>query len=226
MTSAITNILKETRCEILGCLKSRGRLSVDQIAASIGISKVCVRRHLALLSRDGLVGYQIQKPARGRPGHLYHLTDKAAILFPTAYSNFALELLKQVRNLFGPSAVSKILTNQADETIRTIKPKIEGLGFDEKVRRLFSIVNERGYDVTIRKLKDGSYLIKQRNCPTPQIAASHQQICEEELRVYRELLGVELIRECRIVAGAQSCDYRIFPPGTKTLSIVKMEKNK
>jgi len=226
VTSAITNILKETRCEILSCLKSKGRLSVEQIATSIGISKVCVRRHLALLSRDGLVGYQVQRPARGRPGHVYHLTDKAAILFPTAYSNFALELLKQIRTLFGPSAISKILTSQADETIKTIKPEIEGLGFDEKVRKLFSLVNERGYEVTLRKLRDGSYLIRQRNCPTSQIAASHQQLCEEELRVYRELLGVELIRECRIVAGAQSCDYRVFPPGTKTLTILRLEKDR
>jgi predicted ArsR family transcriptional regulator len=185
-----------------------------------------VRRHLALLSRDGLVGYQVQRPARGRPGHVYHLTDKAAILFPTAYSHFALELLKQVRNLFGPSAVSRILTGQADETIRTIKPKIEGLGFDEKVRKLFSLINERGYDVTLRKLRDGSYLIKQRNCPTSQVAASHEQLCQEELRAYRELLGVELIRECRIVAGAQSCNYRIFPPGMRALNIIEMEKNK
>jgi predicted ArsR family transcriptional regulator len=224
VTSAITNILKETRCEILSCLKSRGQLSVEQIAVSVGISKVCVRRHLELLSRDGLVGYQVQRPKRGRPGHVYHLTDKAAILFPTAYSNFALELIKQIRTLFGPVAISKIITGQADETIKTIKPEIEGLRFDEKVRKLFALINERGYEVSLRKLKDGSYLIMQRNCPTSQIAASYQQLCEEELRVYRELLGVELMRECRIVAGAQSCNYRVFPPGVKMVNILKLEK--
>lgn len=224
MTAAIENLLKEKRSEILNCLKMSGLLSVGEIATAVGVSKVCVRRHLDLLSRDGLVGYQVRKRERGRPGHHYHLTEKAAMLFPTAYCDFALDLLRQVEELFGASALSNVISGQARNRGRLLKAQIDGLGFDTSVRRLFSIVNQRGFDVTVRKLKDGSYLIRQHNCPTSRVAASYVQLCEEELKTYRELLGVEVERQCRIVAGAQSCDYRVFPPGHRG-TLVHLEKS-
>ena len=215
MAAAIANILKETRSGILNCLKTRGRMSVEEIASEIGMSKVSIRRHLELLRSDGLIEYKIERQDRGRPGHVYYLTNKAEMLFPTRYNTFALGLLKQVGAHFGERGVLKILCGQADEMIASLKREVDGLTFDAKVKRLSALINDRGYDVRIRRLKDGSYLLKQRNCPMIAVATEHNQICHEELRVYREVLGTEVFRECRIAAGAQSCDYRILPPSPR-----------
>jgi predicted ArsR family transcriptional regulator len=212
VVAAISNILKETRSGILSCLKTRGRMSVEEIASEIGVSKVSIRRHLDLLRSDGLVEFEIERQDRGRPGHIYRLTSKAGMLYPTAYSAFALGLLKQVGSQFGERGLLRVLSGQADEMIASLKPAVEGLAFDAKVKRLSALINERGYAVILRRLKDGSYLLRQRNCPMIAVATVNNQICNEEIRVYREVLGVEVFRECRIAAGAQSCDYRILPP--------------
>ncbi|MGH6630772.1 MAG: hypothetical protein ACREB3_13670, partial [Burkholderiales bacterium] len=67
----------------------------------------------------------------------------------------------------------------------------------------------KGYLAEARRMKDGSYRLRQRNCPTERVAVSHPRICEEELRVYRETLECEIMRECHIVAGSQLCEYKI-----------------
>lgn len=212
MVAAISNLLKETRSEILLCLKKKGRMSVEELANILGVSKVSVRRHLDLLSRDRLVAFEVERHDRGRPGHIYFLTGKAEILFPTGYSAFALKVLNQVRTNFGEPGVSKVFSGQADDLIDSLKPELEGLNFNERIEKLVSLINERGYDIATCRLDDGSYIIKQRNCPIVKVASEFSQVCSEELRVYREVLGTEIHRECRIAAGAQSCDYVILPP--------------
>src|SRR6185312_165585 len=41
---------------------------------------------------------------------------------------------------------------------------------------------------------------------------------EEKLRVYREVLGCEVVCECRIADGAKKCDFRIAPPRLTQIS--------
>lgn len=221
----ITSILKETRSEILKCLKASGRMSVGEIAEAVGVSKVCVRRHLDLLSRGGLVGYDIVKADRGRPGFIYYLSEKASLLYPTSYDSFALALLKNVREMFGAEAVSQLINSHCNDNINLLKPQLEGLGFKDKVKRLSGLLNDRGYATSVRGLRDGSYLIEQHNCPMVALALLYEQFCSEELRLYRELLGVEVIRECRIAAGAQSCNYRVFPESASSHSMIQLSRS-
>lgn len=224
MAAAITNILKETRSEIVECLKSRGRLSIGEIAQSVGVSRVCARRHLDLLSRGGLVSYEVVKQQRGRPGFVYYLSENASLLYPTSYDAFALGLLKNVRETFGADAVSRLIGSHCDDNISLLKPQLDGLEFREKVKKFSTLLNDRGYETSIRRLRDGSYLIEQHNCPMVALASLYEQFCTEELRLYKDLLGVEVIRECRIAAGARSCNYRILPDSKRGGSLIQLSR--
>jgi predicted ArsR family transcriptional regulator len=216
VVASIANILKEKRSEILHCLKAEGRMSVDGIACAVGVSKVGIRRHLDLLSRDGLVSFETEQRERGRPGRVYFLTDKAELLFPNSYKALALGVIQKVGVVFGPQAVSTVLRKQADEASKSLKADVHGLSFQKRVKRLSILVDERGYNVSVRRLRDGSYSWKQRNCPLLAVANVYCQLCDDELRVYKDLLEAEVVRDCRIAAGAKSCDYRIFRPDQPT----------
>jgi predicted ArsR family transcriptional regulator len=212
MVASIAHILKPKRSEILGCLKARGRVAVDEIASAVGGSRVGIRRHLALLSRDGLVSFEVERRERGRPSHVYFLTEKAELLFPTSYDAFALDLIRTVNGLFGRQAVTRVIRAQAHALATTLKPALRELGFDERVKTLAAIVDERGYNVAVRRLRDGSYSWKQRNCPLITVANAYCQVCDEELRLYNRLLGTEVVRDCRMSAGARTCDFKILQP--------------
>jgi predicted ArsR family transcriptional regulator len=213
VVAALSNILKETRSEILTCLKANGRMSVQDIAGCLGVSKVGLRRHLELLRSDGLVDFEVEHHDRGRPVHVYSLTSRAELFFPRSYDTFALSVLRQVGTVYGQAGVSKIICNQADELIASLKPLLQGLEFEERVRKLTEFLNQKGYAVSLIKQADGSYLAKQRNCPMIAVATQYAQVCDDEMRFYRELLETDVTRECRIASGAQSCDYRISRPG-------------
>ena len=216
MVASIANILKETRSEILNVLKTEGRMSIDRIACAVGVSKVGIRRHLDLLSRDGLISFETERRERGRPGRVYFLTDKAELLFSNSYKALVLGVIQKVGVEFGQQAVSTVLRKQSDDVSRGLKPALNGLSFEKKVKRLSILVDERGYGVSVRRLRDGSYLWKQRNCPLLAVAKVYCQLCDDELRVYKDLLETEVVRDCRIAAGAKSCDYRISRPDQPT----------
>lgn len=208
--AVLPNILKEPRSEILGLLKQRGTLSVEELSRELGFSKVGVRRHLELLKKDGLVDYCVVRHDRGRPSHQYSLTARAESFFPRNYDAFALAVLRQLDCAYGEQAVCCVLGRQADELIEILRPELEGMDLDSRVRRLGEFMNERGFEVEVERLPDGDYLLRQRNCPTVAVATRYNQVCDEELRIYISLLNAEVVPECRIASGALRCDYKIL----------------
>ena len=218
VNTALANVLKETRSEILRSLRVCRQLTVEEISCRVGLSKVSGRRHLDLLSRDGLVEFEIQRHPRGRPAHVYHLTDKAELLFPKEYKAFALNILGQVSSMYGAAGLCCLICRQAEELIGTLRPDLEQLDFSGKVKKLSKLLQERGFESSIRRLADGSYVIRQGNCPMVAVAERYPQVCDEELRVYRELLRTDVVRQSRIASGDLSCDYKISNPGTAGMS--------
>lgn len=215
------NLLKAPRSAIIEHLKQRGSMGAEELAGALGVSRVCIRRHLGLLERDGLIRYEKERHERGRPRFLFRLTEKAECLFPRAYDDFAREVLVQLERQFGQAALESVFIARADKLIEQLKTECKGLTLDQTLKRLVQVINEKGYVAEARRQKDGSYRLTQRNCPTETIAVSYPQLCEQELRMYREVLGCEVIRECRISNGAQTCGYRIAPQGRLSLRVLQ-----
>jgi predicted ArsR family transcriptional regulator len=211
-TAAVENILKQSRSAIIDLLKVNGAMSVERLAEKLEVSKVCVRRHLNLLESDGLVAFEEERHDRGRPRFIYSLTEKAARLFPQIYDEFAKEALTAVRRDFGDDGLRRVLRSRADELIGQFEAKLGGRNFDERVKSLTREIDAKGYLADARRMQDGSYRLRQRNCPIENVAVAYPQVCEEELRVYREVLGCEVVCECRIADGARKCEFRVVSP--------------
>ena len=208
--AGVDHILKSSRSAIIGLLKENGVMSVEQLADSIHVSKVCVRRHLGLLESDGLIRYEEERHDRGRPRFIYRLTEKARCLFPQRYDELAREVLAQVERQFGVEGLDRVLEARADELIDQLKAEFEGMAFEERVRALARVMSTRGYLAESRRQRDGSFRMRQRHCPTENIAIKYPAICEQEVRVYREVVGGEVVRECRIAHGHRVCEFRIM----------------
>jgi len=175
---------------------------------------------LSLLESDGLVSYEAERRERGRPRYVYRLTEKANCLFPRRYDEFANEMLAQIEKAFGANGLEQVLAGRADELIERLRVELEGLGFGARVERLAEIVSKQGYLAEARRLKDGSYNLKQRNCPVESVASSHPHVCRQEMRIYQEALGCEIVSECRITDGAEVCEFRILPPAKRALRVL------
>jgi len=197
-------------------LRSRGRLTVEELAVALGMSKVCIRRHLDILGRDQLIAYDVEKQDRGRPSHVYYLTAKSEGLFPTGYSAFAQGMLKQIGRQFGKPAIQAIIAGYAEEALTTIRGELEHRTGEERLHGFVALLNRSGYEANVVALENGGYVVEQRNCPIRALAFEHQQICDEELSLYRNILDVAVERECRIADGFSSCIYKVFLPPKRT----------
>ena len=193
-------------------LRARGGVSADELAGVLGVSKQCVRKHLDVLERDGYVEHAPERGERGRPALVFRLTSKAEELFPRRYDLFAKAVLRQVGEVWGERGLNAVFCGCANETIARLKPQLENLAFDARVARLTELLAEMGYEAEAERLADGSYTITEWNCPQAEVARDYRQLCDQELLVYRDLLGTDVFRESRIAGGATRCAYRVMRP--------------
>ena len=212
MVATVRNVLGASREGIVQQLRARGRVSADELAEAVGVSKQCVRKHLDVLEREGYVEHAPERGERGRPALVFRLTAKAEELFPRRYDLFAKSLLRQIGEVWGERGLNTVFCGCATETVAALGPRLAGLDFDARVVRLAELLGETGYEAEAERLDDGSYRLTEWNCPQSELAREYRQLCDQELIVYRELLGAEVFRESRIAGGATRCSYRVLRP--------------
>ena len=203
--------MQETRGSILRLLKTQSSMTVSQLAEALGISSMGVRQHLAILERDGFVEHYREKPQRGRPTHLYHLTDKGKEMFPAAYGKFAVSLLKEAEKLNGCEFIDKLFQSRMKSQIDLYKPQINGKVLIERLEVLTQIRNEEGYMAEITE-EEEDYVLTEYNCPLAMVVDKYPHACETELALFRQSLDANVRRVDHLMGGSHKCSYRIAKP--------------
>ncbi len=208
------SINTSTRLRIVERLKQWGSATVAELACELRLSGVSLRRHLDLLERDRLVTAQIQPRGRGRPVKVYRLTEEADRFFPERYSEFAVEVLEGVRELFGERALHKLLQHWGAKLMARLRTRLRGKSLRERVELLTEAMTEMGFLASWKKIGAGRFLLTQAHCPLRRIASVCPELCEQELRMHAEILRACVTRECFIQRGETVCRYLIRPPST------------
>ena len=203
--------MSETRMRILQLLKMRAGMTVGQLTDALHISQMGVRQHLAILEAEGLVAHYQEKQGRGRPPHVYQLTDEANSLFPTTYANFAVGLMHEVVKFNGPDFINKIFHGRMKVQLETYQQRLEGKTLCERIEELARIRDEEGYMARFDE-NENDYVLIEHNCPIAVIAQEYPRVCEIELALFRQSLGAKVIREEHLMQGSHRCCYRIPKP--------------
>jgi iron-sulfur cluster biosynthesis transcriptional regulator SufR len=205
--------MSETRMRILQLLKMRAGMTVGQLTDALHISQMGVRQHLAILEAEGLVEHYQEKQGRGRPPHVYQLTDQANSLFPTTYANFAVGLMHEVAKFNGPGFINKVFRGRMKAQLEAYQLRLGGKTLCERVQELARIRDEEGYMARFDENAD-DYVLIEHNCPIAVIAQEYPHVCEIELALFRQSLGAKVVREEHLMQGSHRCCYRI-PKSTK-----------
>ncbi|MCG8348332.1 MAG: transcriptional regulator [Chloroflexales bacterium] len=198
-----------TRQNILQLLRRQGQMTALELSSVLDIGAVGVRQHLALLERDGLVCIAGLRRNIGRPSHLYVLTEEAEQHFPKKYDQLSLDLLDYLASLGGDEAIEQAFRMRRQALCQSLAPRLAGKPLDERVAELSQILIEQGYMCEYEQLDDGSFLLTEHNCPVICVARCYPQICDQEMELYEELLGVAIERDMIITQGDLCCRYRI-----------------
>src|SRR3954464_1692737 len=194
------------RREILIRLRRDGPSTPDQLAAALGASRTGVLQQLRALEATHFVRRETVRHGVGRPRHLYDVTPDAQELFPSNYDGLAAGLLAAIGAVGGDSLVEQVFQARRRQIGERVRRELDDrIGVDaplmDRVRALAVLQDEQGYLADAAIDEDGTIRLREHNCAILDVARGQRSACEAELDLFREVLGVELIRDSHIASG-------------------------
>ncbi|NIP25340.1 MAG: transcriptional regulator [Phycisphaerae bacterium] len=203
--------MPKSRRLILLALKEQGGKTADELAVLLKISAVAVRRHLDNLKHAELIKYEEVQQGMGRPKFVYSLTEKAEHIFPRNYEELAHDILDTIRELYGQEAVDAIFAKRYQKIKETYTAQINAETLQERLDQLTKLRRTDGYMADWTVGENGTFILTELNCPIQHVAEGCCQACEQDLKLFNELLDAEVTRQDHLIQGDQACSYAIIP---------------
>ena len=190
-------------------LLQRGGLTVDDIAAGLGLTANAVRAQITAMERDGVVRRVGRRPGTTRPFHVFELTPEVEQLLSQAY----LPLLSQLVQVFAnalPLEQVKALMRTAGKGLANDLPlgrRPSGGSLHSRVSGASELLNTQLGAVTHVEA-NGGYVIRGISCPLAALTGKHPAVCLAMESLLAELLGVH-VRECCDRTERPKCCFEI-----------------
>jgi len=194
-TSFGQKFFASTRGRIVTLLRRRG-LTVDELAAEVGLTNNGVRAHLATLERDGLVTQQgsvRSSSGGGKPAYVYQLTPEAEALYPKAYEPVLGRLLDVLSEGLGPEE-SEALLREVGRRIAEGRKAPDG-GMRARLEEAVAMLNELGGLAELEE-HDGGFLIRGYSCPLVAVTPDHPEVCRMAETLVSVLAGAPVREHC------------------------------
>lgn len=205
-----------TADQTLFLLKTRGAQTAQHLAQLLGLTSMGVRRQLEAAQAKGLVACVDSPGQVGRPVRRWMLTDLGHARFPDRHADLTVQLIGQVRILFGEEAMERLIAAREVAGEDLYRSHIDAAApLPERAATLALLRDAEGYMAEAQAQPDGSVLLVENHCPICAAARTCQQFCRSELEVFRRVLGPDcsVEREEHQLAGARRCAYRIRSTG-------------
>ncbi|UJQ93136.1 helix-turn-helix transcriptional regulator [Mariluticola halotolerans] len=201
-----------TSDRVLFHLKTRGPATAQDIAAAFAMTSMGAHKVLQGLLDTGLVAFTDIAGGRGRPKRTYALTAAGHGRFPDRHSDLTVELLDQVRTLFGEAGLDRLIAAREAEQMRRYHSAPDQT-LEQQVHQLAEMRAREGYMARVERNAHGELLLIEDHCPICAAASSCQGFCRSELTIFRAVLGpdIEVSREEHLLTGGRRCTYRIRP---------------
>lgn len=203
-----------TADHILFLIKTRGPSTAQQLAQTLELTSMGARRHLETWQDKGLLQAEDRADKVGRPARYWMLTEAGHARFPDRHSDLTLQLITQVRTLFGEAGLDQLIAAREKASEVSYLQRMQGTStLAERVEALAQVREEEGYMAHTEALPGGGFLLVENHCPICAAAKECQGFCRSELAVFRTALGpqAQVERVDHVLAGGQRCAYAITP---------------
>ncbi|WP_353056196.1 metalloregulator ArsR/SmtB family transcription factor [Janthinobacterium sp. JC611] len=203
--------------QTLFLLKMRGPQTAQQLAALLDITSMGARRQLEAAQDRGLVVFEDVADKVGRPSRRWALTEQGHARFPDRHADLTLELIAQIKTLFGDAGLDKLI-GARERSSEADYARLVDVS-DDLARRVDSLARARdgeGYMAHAEPQDDGSVLLVENHCPICAAATACQNFCRSELAIFQRVLGDDCTveRSEYLLEGGRRCVYSIMPIGT------------
>jgi predicted ArsR family transcriptional regulator len=205
------DLIKPRWRTVLEELKRSGGMPVSELARKTGGSYMAVKAHCDELVAAGyLIRTRLPRTAVGRPEIFYSLATEADALFPQAGVDFTLDLLDEVKLMYGESAPDKLLFQyfqRRQEEFSKILGKIPTL--EERATKLAKLREKDGCAGHCEIHPPQPVRIVEFHNPLQRVFERYPRAAAMELRMFEALLGAHITRT-ELPTGRESPPRIVF----------------
>jgi predicted ArsR family transcriptional regulator len=204
----MSTVSETSDAQLVDLLRQQGSLSIAQMADATGVTPTAVRQRLSRLMVQGLVERSLadRGAARGRPSHLYSLTEKARRQAGSNYGDLAMMLWEEIRSVKDPAVRRGLFERIAGAMARLYAGQVEGADTQARMESLTRLFADRRVPMRV----DGSPVqpvLTVLDCPYTELAEQDRGICAVEKMLFAELLAAPVrLSQCRL-EGHNCCQF-------------------
>ena len=186
---------ESTRGRIVALLR-RASMTVDQLAATLGVTDNAVRAQLATLERDGLIEQRVLKRGSvGKPATSYRIARDAEPLFSGAYLPILRGLLEVLSERLRPDELDRILRSVGARL--AARQRVAGVSHRERVQSAAHLLDELGGISEVENPGDGLLTIRGFSCPLGAMVQEHPELCNAVESMLTEIIGSPVRERCQ-----------------------------
>lgn len=213
----MSTITETSDGQVLDLLRRSGGLSVTELAQAMQVTATAVRQRLSRLIGQGLVERRLAerqtdqsgetaRAGRGRPSHVYTLSEKARRQAGNNYGDLALMLWDEIRSVKDAAVRRGLLQRIAASLGRLYAGQMKGTSLAGRMDSLKDMFTERDVPLEVERRGDKPVL-KVLDCPYPELAEKDRGICAVERMLFSQLLSAPVkLSQCRL-EGHSCCQF-------------------
>jgi predicted ArsR family transcriptional regulator len=195
-------------------LEHKSGRTLDELVASVGLSRTAVNQHLIALERDGYIRKGASRKTRGRPQHVYVLTDEGSNSFPRQYSWFSKLLMQMLRERLGEEEAGRYMYDLGVKMSADLIPRLVGKNRVERIAEIVQIMNETGFVARLASPHGADKLprVECKNCVYHDLSKDYPEVCRFDVGFLTGLMGAEIEHQECMHRGGSACRFRFIPP--------------
>lgn len=199
----------DTRTEIQLLLEKEPRLSAQEIANHMGISKMAVLKHIEILENAGIVERSIFKGKVGRPFFRFSLVEDKMDQPVNSDSQMLESLLDYLMESGNESLINSFLEERQKVVLSSYREKLKNVKDDDKLFKLAALRRVDNYFPEIRKIDENTSELIELNCPILKIAMKNGKACTLETTMFGALLEAHVESIHKKINGNGACRFII-----------------
>ena len=211
---------------VIELLRVQNAIGIGELARQLGVTATAVRQRLDRLMRAGLVGRTTlsggEKAAsdsgntrtprlRGRPSHVYSLTEKGRRSGGDNFRDLAVVLWNEIRSVREPAVRRGLISRIGSAMAGMYRDEVSGDTPGQRLEQIAKVLRDRqiscevGHSGTACEATaaDRLSVLTSYTCPFPELAEQDRGICAAERLMLQDLVGSAVqLTECRLDVAA------------------------
>jgi len=207
-------IISAAGMRIIKLLVGNPPQTVSDLIEATGVTRTAVTEQLNELVASGFVERSTERlPGRGRPKHLYSVTDTALLLLFANNQRLVVPAMwRAIDKAGGTKLTQQVLKEVSRSLADYYSAKITAKTPEERLQQMTDVLREEGVLVELSE-DEGTLILRKRSCPFLSMLDETHAVCCVDQEMMTAVVGRPVRRIACRHEGAPCCEFELEDAG-------------